>query len=96
MGYSLLERHSRKSNDAQMKKTEWYYEPTSKEWWMITVVTNSKKIPTLQMPKEAQKKKAIVNRIDLAADNKKLLYVILGLMGLLGVVVGLLFFLVAS
>ncbi len=79
-----------------MKKTEWYYEPTTKEWWMVTVATNSKKIPTLYMPREAKKTKAIVNRIDLAADNKKLLYVILGLMGLLGVVVGLLFFLVAS
>ena len=79
-----------------MKKTEWYYEPTTKEWWMVTVATNSKKIPTLHMPKEAKKTKAIVNRIDLAADNKKLLYEILGLTGVLGVTLGLVVFLVAS
>ena len=48
------------------------------------------------MPKEAQKKKAIVNRIDLAADNKKLLYAILGLTGVLGVALGVVVFLVAT
>ena len=79
-----------------MKKTEWYYEPTSKEWWMVTVATNSKKIPTLHMPENAKKTKSIVNRIDLAADNKKLLYAILGLTGILGVALGLVVFLVAT
>ena len=79
-----------------MKKTEWYYEPTTKEWWMVTVATNSKKIPTLYMPKEAKKTKAIVKRIDLASDNKKLLYAILGLTGVLGVMLGLVVFLVAT
>ena len=79
-----------------MKKTEWYYEPSTKEWWMVTVATISKKIPTLQMPKNAKKQKAVVNRIDLAADNKKLLYAILGLTGVLAVSLGLVVFLIAT
>lgn len=79
-----------------MKTTEWYYEPNTKKWWMVTVATNSKEIPKLQMPSAAQKTKAIVNRIDLAADNKKLLYAIVGLAAALGVAIGLIAFLVSS
>ena len=81
-----------------MKKTEWFYEPNTKKWWLVSVATNAKHIPTIKLGDTKRQKNAPVSikGINLHSENKKLLYVILGLVGVLGVALGLVVFLVAT
>ena len=74
-----------------MKKTEWFYEPDTHKWWMVTVATNADEIPTIHLPKKNLKKhgKAIVRNINLADENKKLWWTVLGLVGALGAALAL-------
>ena len=79
-----------------MKKTEWFYEPNTNKWWMVSIATNSKELPKITLPKDVKKQKAIIRNINLADDNKKLWYAVLGLVTVLGAVAALAVFLAVS
>jgi hypothetical protein len=81
-----------------MKKTEWFYEPNSNKWWMVTVATNADNIPTIKLGdrKLTKRNKAIIHNINLADDNKRLWWIILGLCGVLGCMVALSVFLAVA
>ena len=83
-----------------MKKTEWFFEPNTKNWWMVSVTTNAKHIPTIKLgglnssdTKQQENAPMSVGDVNLHSENKTLLYVILGLVGVLGVALGLVAFL---
>jgi hypothetical protein len=81
-----------------MKKTEWFYESNTQKWWMVTVSTNAKHIPTIKLGDTKRQKNAPVSvkGINLYSQNKMLLYVILGLVGVLGASLGLIAILLVS
>jgi hypothetical protein len=70
-----------------MKKTEWFYEPDTKKWWMVTVSTNAKHIPTIKLGDTKRQKSVPVygRSVNLYGENKKLSTAILALAGCLGV-----------
>ena len=74
-----------------MKKTEWFYEPNTHKWWMVTVATNADNIPIIRLgdKKLTKKQKAVIHNINLADDNKKLWWTVLGLVAALGATLAL-------
>lgn len=81
-----------------MKKTEWFYEPDTNNWWMVTVATNANEIPIIKLGDKTptKRQKAIIHNINLADDNKRLWWIILGLCAALGTVAALALCLVVS
>jgi hypothetical protein len=70
-----------------MKDTEWFHDHSTGEWWMVSVTTNSDKIPTLRLPNTAKRDKpnAKVYGVNLIGENKKLWRAVAALAGCLGV-----------
>tara|TARA_Y100000593_G_scaffold93309_1_gene187738 strand:+ start:3079 stop:3330 length:252 start_codon:yes stop_codon:yes gene_type:complete len=81
-----------------MKESEWYYDHSTKEWWMVTVATNSNRIPKLKMPESAQKGKpnAKIYGINLVGENSKLWRIIFALSGCVGVSLAIIAFLLCN
>ena len=65
---------------------------------MVTVATNADNIPTIKLGdrKLTKRNKAIIHNINLADDNKRLWWIILGLCGVLGCMVALSVFLAVA
>ena len=70
-----------------MKETEWFYDHSTGEWWMVSVTTNSDKIPTLRLPDRVKRGKpdAKVYGVNLIDENKKLWRTIAALASCLGI-----------